>query len=143
MTTNEVSKADLLQGAVECLAKELAIFAPGIKLIIVEPGYCRTPVFNKLQHVEARVPEYAPFNEAVRQVEASLTASSPGDPDKAVARMIELVRVTGMASGKKVPLRVPLGSDSWLKIKTKCEETLEICREWEEVAKSTDAPVEQ
>ncbi|KAJ4218057.1 hypothetical protein NW759_008652 [Fusarium solani] len=130
-----------LEGAVECLAKELAMFAPGIKVLVVEPGYCRTPVFNKLQHVEARIPEYAPFNEAVRKVEASLTATSPGDPDKAVARMIELVRVTGMASGKKVPLRVPLGSDSWLKIKTKCEETLEICREWEDVAKSTDSPV--
>jgi hypothetical protein len=117
------------------------MFAPGIKVLVVEPGYCRTPVFNKLQHVEARIPEYAPFNEAVRKVEVSLTATSPGDPDKAVARMIELVRVTGMASGKKVPLRVPLGSDSWLKIKTKCEETLEICREWEDVAKSTDSPV--
>ncbi|RSL74565.1 hypothetical protein CEP53_000143 [Fusarium sp. AF-6] len=131
-----------LEGAVECLAKELAMFAPSIKVLMVEPGYCRTPVFNKIQHVEPRIPEYAPFNEAVRQVEASLTATSPGDPDKAVARMIELVRGTGMASGKKVPLRVPLGSDSWSKIKTKCEETLEVCMEWEEMAKSTDSPVE-
>lgn len=131
----------MVQGAVECLAKELAIFAPGIKVLIVEPGYCRTPVFNKLHHVDARVPEYASFNEAVRQVEASLTASALGDPEKVVARMIELVKGTGMASGRKVPLRVPLGSDSLSKIKTKCEEMLEICREWEEVAKSTDSPV--
>ncbi|KAF5685955.1 oxidoreductase yusz [Fusarium circinatum] len=48
-----------LEGAVECLSKELAIFALGLKVLIVEPGYCRTPVFNKIQHVEARVPEYA------------------------------------------------------------------------------------
>ncbi|KAF5253932.1 hypothetical protein FANTH_1257 [Fusarium anthophilum] len=127
-----------LEGAVECLSKELAIFAPGLKVLIVEPGYCRTPVFNKIQHVEPRVPEYAQFNDAVRQAEATLTESSPGDPGKAVARMIELVKGIGMAEGRKVPLRVPLGSDSWLRIKTKCEETLQICREWEDLAKSVD-----
>lgn len=125
-------------GAVECLSKELAIFAPSLKVLIVEPGYCRTPVFNKIQHVEARVPEYAQFNEAVRQAEATLTENSPGDPEKAVARMIELVKGTGFAEGKTLPLRVPLGSDSWSRVKTKCEETLEICREWEELAKSVD-----
>ncbi|KAL5590837.1 hypothetical protein FOBRF1_014394 [Fusarium oxysporum] len=127
-----------LEGAVECLSKELAIFARGLKVLIVEPGYCRTPVFNKIQHVEARVPEYAQFNEAVRQAEATLTESSPGDPEKAVARMIELVRGTGFAEGKEVPLRVPLGSDSWSRVKTKCEEILEICQEWEDMAKSVD-----
>ncbi|KAF4342479.1 oxidoreductase yusZ [Fusarium beomiforme] len=132
-----------LEGAVECLSKELAIFAPGLKVLIVEPGYCRTPVFNKIQHVEARVPEYAQFNENVRQLEATLSASSPGDPEKAVARMIELVKGNGLAEGKKVPLRVPLGSDSWSRIKTKCEETLEICREWEEIAKSVDIQTAQ
>ncbi|KAI1025315.1 hypothetical protein LB505_009628 [Fusarium chuoi] len=127
-----------LEGAVECLSKELAIFAPNLKVLIVEPGYCRTPVFNKIQHVEARVPEFAQFNEAVRQAEATLTENSPGDPEKAVARMIELVKGTGFAEGKTLPLRVPLGSDSWSRVKSKCEETLEICREWEELAKSVD-----
>ncbi|KAF4966880.1 hypothetical protein FSARC_5493 [Fusarium sarcochroum] len=127
-----------LEGAVECLAKELAIFAPGLKVLIVEPGLCRTPVFNKLYHVEARIPEYAQFNEAVRQAEATMTANSPGDPDKAVARMIELVKGTGFAEGKTVPLRVPLGSDSCSRIKAKCEETLNICQEWENVAESVD-----
>ncbi|KAJ4251463.1 hypothetical protein NW762_011447 [Fusarium torreyae] len=133
-----VSVAKAIPGAVECLAKELAIFSPGLKILIVEPGLCRTPVFNKLTHVEARVPEYAQFNDAVRQSEATLTANSPGDPDKAVTRMIELVKGAGFAEGKTLPLRVPLGSDSWSRIKSKCEETLDICREWEDVAKSVD-----
>ncbi|KAF5023472.1 hypothetical protein F66182_4472 [Fusarium sp. NRRL 66182] len=127
-----------LEGAVECLSKELAIFSPGLKVLIAEPGYCRTPVFDKLQHVDARVPEYAQFNQAVRQAEAALTANSPGDPSKAVARMIELVKGTGFADGRSVPLRVPLGSDSWSRVKAKCEETLDICRQWEDIAKSVD-----
>jgi hypothetical protein len=52
--------------------------------------------------------------------------------------MIELAKGTGVAAGKAVPLRVPLGTDGWTRIKDKCEETLKICQEWEEVAKSTD-----
>jgi hypothetical protein len=52
--------------------------------------------------------------------------------------MIELVKGTGMAAGKQIPLRVPLGTDGWERIKAKCEETITICEEWEEVAKSTD-----
>lgn len=52
--------------------------------------------------------------------------------------MIELVKGTGVAAGRTVPLRVPLGTDGWTRIKEKCEETLKICDEWEEVAKSTD-----
>ncbi|KAF4415770.1 hypothetical protein F53441_14599 [Fusarium austroafricanum] len=127
-----------LEGAVECLAKELAIFAPGLKVLIVEPGYCCTPVFDKINHVEARVPDYAQFNETMRGLEATLTANSPGDPEKAVTRMIELVKGIGYAEGKTIPLRVPLGSDSWLRMKTKCEETFKICEGWEDVARSVD-----
>ncbi|KAL7800065.1 hypothetical protein V8C37DRAFT_3549 [Trichoderma ceciliae] len=127
-----------LSGAVECLAKELAIFSPGIKVLIVEPGYFRTKVFSNINHVEPRIPDYALFNAGVRQFEASLVGNEPGDADKAVTRMIELVNGTGMAAGKQIPLRVPLGTDGWDRVKAKCEETIKICEDWEEVAKSTD-----
>ncbi|KAL7934151.1 NAD(P)-binding protein [Trichoderma chlorosporum] len=127
-----------LSGAVECLAKELAIFSPGIKVLIVEPGYFRTKVFSNINHVEPRIPAYAQFNAGVRQFEASLVGNEPGDAEKAVTRMVELVKGTGMAAGKQIPLRVPLGTDGWERIKSKCEETIKICEDWEEVAKSTD-----
>ncbi|KAM0264141.1 hypothetical protein ACHAQJ_000887 [Trichoderma viride] len=127
-----------LSGAVECLAKELAIFSPGIKVLIVEPGYFQTKVFSNIQHIEPRLSDYAQFNAGVRQYEATLIGNEPGDADKAVTRMIELVKGTGMAAGKQIPLRVPLGTDGWERIKAKCEETITICEEWEEVAKSTD-----
>ncbi|QYT04460.1 hypothetical protein H0G86_011366 [Trichoderma simmonsii] len=127
-----------LSGAVECLAKELAIFSPGVKVLMVDPGYFRTKVFSNISHVEPRNPDYAQFNAGVRQFEASLVGKEPGDADKAVTRMIELVKGTGMAAGRQIPLRVPLGSDGWERVKTKCEETIKICEDWEEVAKSTD-----
>lgn len=74
----------------------------------------------------------------VQAFEQGVIGNEPGDSTKAVTRMIELTKGTGMAAGKTIPLRVPLGTDGWTRIKDKCEETLKICEEWEDVAKSTD-----
>ncbi|ETS73841.1 hypothetical protein PFICI_14787 [Pestalotiopsis fici W106-1] len=127
-----------LEGAVECLAQELAIFAPGVKVLIVEPGYFRTRAFANIDHVPPRNGDYADFNAAVRGVEAGIVGKEPGDAEKAVSIIIDLVRGTGVAAGKEIPLRIPLGSDGWSRIKAKCENTIKICDEWEAVAKSTD-----
>ncbi|KAI1865066.1 uncharacterized protein JN550_008612 [Neoarthrinium moseri] len=126
------------KGAVECLAQELAIFAPGVKVLIIEPGYFRTRAFGNINHVPPRVECYSEFNAAVRKVEAGIVGNEPGNADKAVEIMIDLVRGTGVAAGKQVPLRIPLGSDGWARVKAKCENTIKICDEWENVAKSTD-----
>lgn len=127
-----------LIGAVECLAKELAIFAPGIKVLLIEPGYFRTQAFSNINHVAPRIDDCAQFNAGVQAYEQGLVGNEPGDAKKAVERVIELVKGTGMAAGMAIPLRVPLGTDGWTRIKAKCQETVQICDDWEEVAKSTD-----
>lgn len=120
------------------MAKELQILAPSIKVLLAEPGYFNTKAFSNIDHVEARVPEYSQFNAGVRQYEAGLVGNEPGDSAKCVACMIDLVKGTGLVAGRAVPLRVPLGSDGWTRIKAKCEETLQICEDWENMARSTD-----
>ncbi|KAI0863113.1 NAD(P)-binding protein [Xylaria cubensis] len=127
-----------LEAAVECLSKELAIFAPNLKVLIIEPGYFNTRVFSNINHVPARVPAYAQFNASVRAIEAGIVGNEPGDSAKAVSIMIDLINGTGIASGKVVPLRVPLGSDGWERIRAQGESIVKICDDWEEVAKSTD-----
>ncbi|KAK7978724.1 hypothetical protein PG988_006214 [Apiospora saccharicola] len=127
-----------LEAAVECMSQELATFAPGIRVHLIEPGYFRTPAFGNINYVPPRNQEFAEYNAAVRAGIESQLGKEPGDPDKAVSIMIDLVNGTGVAAGKEVPLRVPLGSDGWGRIKAKCEKMLEICQDWEEVAKSTD-----
>ncbi|KAF2811255.1 NAD(P)-binding protein [Mytilinidion resinicola] len=127
-----------IAGAVECLAKELAVVAPAIKLLLVEPGYFHTAAFTKLYHVPPRLPAYAEFNAASAAFEERVNGHQPGDVEKGVQRMIELAKGTGMAEGKTLPLRVPLGSDAVAGFRAKCEEGLKTCREWEEMAKSTD-----
>lgn len=78
------------------------------------------------------------FSAAVRSVEAGLVGNEPGDAEKGVAIIIDLVKGTGVAASKKIPLRAPLGSDGWGRIRAKCENMIKICDAWEEVAKSTD-----
>ncbi|KAI0410583.1 NAD(P)-binding protein [Xylaria grammica] len=127
-----------LEGAVECLAQELALLAPEIKVLLVEPGIFRTHVFSNITYAPERVPEYAEFNASVRAFMASVIGNEPGDATKAVAVMINLVNGTGVAAGKTIPLRVPLGSDGLAVIRAKGDSIVQICDEWEEVAKSTD-----
>lgn len=112
--------------------------SPGLKVILVEPGFFRTKVFVNVQPVKARLPEYTQLNEMTKQLQASFITTSPGDTKKGVAAMIDLVKGTGLAAGKKIPVRVPLGTDSWLAIKRECEDTLAILKDWEEFARSTD-----
>ncbi|KAF4784720.1 hypothetical protein HER10_EVM0011584 [Colletotrichum scovillei] len=132
-----------LEGAVETLSKELSILAPNIKVIIIEPGFFRTKVFDNISNVPARIPEFAEFNAAIRAGAEALPGTEPGDPEKAVARIAELVRGDGMVKegdggGREVPLRVALGSDGWERIRDKCVGVLEGLRAWEDVARSTD-----
>ena len=88
-----------------------------------------------------RVETYAQFNAGVKQFEQGVVGNEPGDSVKAVELMIELVKETGIAGGKTVPLRVPIGTDGLERVRAKCQETLKICDEWEQVAKSTDIKI--
>lgn len=107
-------------------------------MLIIEPGYFKTQAFSNIKHVPDRVETYAQFNAGVKQFEQSVIGNEPGDSAKAVEVMIDLVKGTGVAAGKIVPLRVPLGTDGLERIRTKCQEILTICGEWEGVAKSSD-----
>jgi len=123
---------------VESLQKELAPF--GIKSIIFNPGHFRTKIISpeNVKYEIDPIDAYAEINKAVMAGGAARDGNQPGDPSKAVERMIDVVRGEGMAAGKDLPKMLPLGSDAMAVIKKKCLETLEICKEWEAVVNSTD-----
>ncbi|KAH6662094.1 hypothetical protein B0J14DRAFT_444661, partial [Halenospora varia] len=84
------------------------------------------------------IADYAPLNAIVGGFVQQMNGNQPGDPQKAVSIMIDLVKGEGVAEGKEVPSRLPLGSDIFEKLKDKYTRELEICKEWESVIKSTD-----
>ncbi|PCH08127.1 Short-chain dehydrogenase/reductase SDR [Penicillium occitanis (nom. inval.)] len=135
--------------ALECVTENLqaefaALFNNCVRFIVFEPGYFRTQVFASTNLIlrPANIPAYEPFHKALAQELSQVYGNEPGDSVKGVARMIDVLTGTGMAAGKELPPRLPLGTDSLQAIRAKCEVTLKICDEWEDIIKSTDVVAE-
>ena len=134
----EPCDVDLPVGVVECLQKETVFF--GIQNILFEPGYYRTKIYSQpnLVFEALQVSELAEIHKALQAGIAAVDGTQPGDPSKAAERMVDVVRREGMAAGKEIPLRLPLGRDGMEQMRNKCIETLKIIEDWEELIVSTD-----
>ena len=88
-----------------------------------------------------RIPEYEEIEKAIPGFVAATNGNQPGDPRKLVERIIDVVKSEGMAAGKPIPQRLPIGRDSMTVIKKKCAATLKLCEEWETLITSTDIEV--
>ncbi|KAI1073701.1 NAD(P)-binding protein [Whalleya microplaca] len=127
-----------IEGAVESLSKELAWLAPGIKPLIIESGIHSTEIMANLQHVPPRVPFWRPLNEAARVRGRGNYENPPGNAPDMIAKVIQIVKGTGVAAGREIPLRIPFGSHCLAEMRRKIEQLLKTYEEWESVANSTD-----
>ena len=73
-------------------------------------------------------------------IAASMNGNQPGDPRLGIARMVDVIKAEGMAKGKTITWRIPIGTDAVEIIRGRCEETLKVISEWEELSMSTDFP---
>lgn len=87
--------------------------------------------------VESAIPDYLEGSKAFIHQLAMEDQSQPGDTQKAVKIIIDLVRNEGCATNREIPFRLPLGTDCYEAIKEKCQETLKLLEDWEPVIKST------
>jgi NAD(P)-dependent dehydrogenase (short-subunit alcohol dehydrogenase family) len=114
----------------------------GIRTLLIEPGRFRTKLLsdsNRKTRASA-IAEYAELSDSKTAGLSGEDMNQPGDPFKLVETIIDLVRKEGIAEGKDVPLRMPLGVDVFDDMKAKCEETLKLLYEWRDVIRSTDFP---
>ncbi|KAE9373271.1 NAD(P)-binding protein [Stipitochalara longipes BDJ] len=127
-----------LEGIVESLQQETSHL--GIRNLLIEPGRFRTNLLStgNMKAVSSSIPEYSDFSKTLIKAFGEADQKQPGDPGKLVQIVVDLVRGEGVAKGKELPLRLPLGSDCYGLIKAKSEEILRILKEWEGVIKSTD-----
>lgn len=127
---------------VESLAAETEPF--GLRTLLLEPGRFRTEISSseKLGRSEvSQIPEYRQLSKFVLEYLADLHGKQQGDPAKLVDITVDLVRGEGVAVGKQLPLRLPIGQDSLDAVKGKMEEVRKSIEEWEEVTISTDFEV--
>ncbi|KAL7913949.1 hypothetical protein GGI35DRAFT_475790 [Trichoderma velutinum] len=128
----------------EVLAAELAPFK--IKATVIEPGFFRTGFLNPGTRVssKARVDAYEDENTPTGMARRRLVKTDGnqlGDVAKGAEVVVDVLSSTGVASGKEVPVRVMLGSDTEKVIRDKFADTIKIIDEWSEVIRSTDSPL--
>jgi NAD(P)-dependent dehydrogenase (short-subunit alcohol dehydrogenase family) len=124
-----------LSGLSECMNRELAPF--NIKVCSVEPGSFRSSILasGNRRVVEGRISDYGGSEaRSLIDVMASKDGKQPGDVGKAVRVMVDVFT----EEGGEVPVRLPLGRDSYETIKRKCEETLGLLEGWRDVICATD-----
>lgn len=105
-------------------------------------GHFRTLVLaqTKSRVVLKDIDDYAPMMSFLAPITASMHGNQPGDPKLGIARMVDMIKREGMAKGKEIPWRVPIGTDAMEIIKGKCEETLKVIEQWKDFSMSTDFP---
>lgn len=130
-----VASKHAVEGLAEGLANEITPL--GIRVHLVEPGIFRTDFLKEA----SKGKQFGKKKEGYLDIGAimgQLHQNQPGDPQKAVQRMYELVTGTGMAKGKEGDLRVPLGSDVYGMLQQKIKSLTETAEKMKEIAVSTD-----
>ncbi|KAL6251721.1 hypothetical protein RBB50_001931 [Rhinocladiella similis] len=127
-----------LEGLVESLSRETAHL--GLKTLLIEPGRFRTKLLSSgnIKSVTSAIPDYQEFSKTLLSGLGQEDQNQPGDPVKLVEIILDLVKQEGVATNRDVPLRLPLGVDCFDEMKAKCEETLQVLKEWESTIRSTN-----
>jgi hypothetical protein len=127
-----------LEGVVEGLNNEVSHF--GIKSLLIEPGRFQTRLLSEtnMRGALSKIPAYAENSKALMEILRKEDWNQPGDSAKLAKIVIDLVKQEGIAAGRDVPFRLPLGIDVYDDIKAKCEATLRLLEEWKDVIRSTD-----
>lgn len=129
-----------ISGLTEGLAAELAPL--GIKATVIEPGVFRTEVLalasNRRQAAAKCMPVYKEMRDAVHGFMNSMHDTQLGDVVKGARVIVDVLTTSGVAEGREIPLRLPLGPDSIDTVGGKCKDTLKLMDDWLDVIKSTD-----
>ncbi|KAF5967124.1 hypothetical protein FBULB1_11329 [Fusarium bulbicola] len=127
-----------LEGVVESLHNETK--ALGLRTLLMEPGRFRTPLLltGHLQSKQSQIPDYESASEIHHNHLHVGDLKQPGNPEKFVAIVLDLVRREGCAQGKSIPFRLPVGKDAVEEIGAKVKDVLETMQEWDSIITETD-----
>ena len=84
------------------------------------------------------ISDYDDVRDLVQQFVQQINQNQPGDPKKATKIIVDIVKGEGVAEGKEIPERIPLGVDCLATMRKRAVANLTICNEWEEVIRSTN-----
>ena len=129
-----------IAGFAKALDNEVAQF--NIKSILLDAGFFKSKMIGKIdienEFAKPKIADYEPLFQATGAAFAQIDQNNPGDPIRMAKVTVDLVKGTGVAKGKDVPLSLPLGSDAAELSKQVAEERLDILEKWGPVMRSTD-----
>ena len=111
-----------------------------IRTLLIEPGRFRTK-FLSSSNRKTKASEITDYNELSQSKNEGLAKEDqrqPGDPVKLVEIVLDLVREEGVAAGKEIPFRLPLGVDAYEEIKKKVDDMQRLLEEWAPTILSTN-----
>ncbi|KAF5707747.1 short-chain oxidoreductase [Fusarium mundagurra] len=125
-------------GVVESLHNETKFL--GLRTLLMEPGRFRTPLLSTghLQPKQSQIPDYQSASEIYHNHLHGGDLQQPGNPEKFVKIVLDLVREEGCAQGKTIPFRLPVGKDAVEEIRAKARDVLETMQEWDSIITETD-----
>ncbi|KAF9445505.1 NAD(P)-binding protein [Macrolepiota fuliginosa MF-IS2] len=112
----------------------------GLRSVCIDFGYFRTSFLtsNNRSHWVSRIEDYRPMSEKADAALQAYNGKQPGDPEKAVEVIVDLVRGEGASKGKAFPRSLVLGSDCFKTVKQESEMVLSNIEEWKEITIGTD-----
>lgn len=124
----------------ESLANETASL--GLQTLLIEPGRFRTKLLSsnnlKVKSPASKSTDYRSYYDKMFPAVSNEDGRQPGDPEKLVSILIDLVRQEGVAKNRERPFRMLLGRDAHEEVGQKLRETLRTFEDWEKVTLSTD-----
>lgn len=91
-----------------------------------------------MKNIVSQIPDYQKASRAHFDLLSQFDGKQPGDPEKGVSIILDFVRGEGIAAGRDTPFRLPLGTDAYQAVHTKCEETLELIKGNKDIICGTD-----
>lgn len=121
----------------ETYAAEVAQF--NIRVTVCAPGAFRTENVHNVPYTSNyHIPDYDAMREKTVSQFKAVGAQAMGDPDKAMALLVDAVRGEGQAKGRELPLYLMLGNATYDHVREHCARLLEDMDKWEDVAKNLD-----
>ncbi|KAJ7174416.1 hypothetical protein C8R46DRAFT_1251904 [Mycena filopes] len=124
-----------LEGFTQAFTREM-LPEWNIRGLIVEPGGFQSEWVKGSMQTFPAPPEYGPTSPSgvIRTLLDPANMDPLGTPERMAAAIIRAAD----GDRQKLPLRLPLGSDSWAIVRGQAQRTLREADEWEEVSHSTN-----
>lgn len=129
-----------IEALVPVLAKEVAPF--GIRMSVLISGTYRTSFLSPgvwQSNAPKKIAAYDALNREIAMVHDSWNGAQAGDPSKATDLLVDMVRGQRRATGRELPVWVPLGSDGVYVVRETCKRRLQAIEEWGPIVGATDA----